>query len=134
MSQIFTKFKVATGLWDFAIEGGAASTINMRVYLPKFSRVFGFYATERQNITGGGAIIAFGYTQMGSTTPASNPVSFMGATTIGTFVLNVPLRGVNLLASPLQFDFPIFVTMLISVSTITAGKMQFDLFYTEQNQ
>ena len=129
MSKIFSTFKVYSGLYDFAQDpaSGAVGTVNLGVVLPTFVRYYYFAVTERTNLTGGATTLAFGYIQQGSAAPTSVTNAFMTATAIASFT-SAPLRGVDLLASPIQLLFPVAVTMTIAGAALTGGSLQFDLW------
>lgn len=132
MSVIYSNFQCVTGLYDFASDpsAGAVGVVNLGVHIPKFSRIYGCWVTEKTNITSGGAAtLSFGWLETGASAPTSGATAFMAATAIASFVLNTPLRGVDLMAAPLQLLISTDLTMSIGTAALTAGKLQVDIWY-----
>jgi len=133
---IQTSSKSQAGIYNFLADPsvGAVGTINLGVHLPIFSQITGFWVTELVAITGGaGATISFGLITTDIAIPVSTVNNLMVATVVAGFTAQ-PLRGVDLEAAPLRILNTSDVTMSIAVNPLTAGMLEFLIFYNEFSQ
>jgi len=130
---IQTSFKSQAGLYDFLADpsAGAIGTINLGVHLPNRAQITGFWVTELIGITSAGAAtLSFGTITTDIAVPVSVVNNLMVATAIAGFTAQ-PLRGVDLDAAPLRIFNTVDITMSIAVAALTAGRLQFLVFYNE---
>jgi len=130
---INTSFKSQAGIYDFLADPGAGAigTINLGVHLPIFAQITGFFVTELVAITSGGAAtLSFGTITTDVTPVVSTVNNLMVATAIAGFTAQ-PLRGVDLDAAPLRILTTVDITMSIAAAALTAGRLEFLIFYNE---
>lgn len=130
---ISTSFKSQAGIYNFLADPsvGAVGTINLGVHLPIFCQITGFWVTELVGITSGGAAtLSFGTITTDIAIPVSTVNNLMVATAIAGFTAQ-PLRGVDLDATPLRLLNTTDITMSIAVADLTAGSLEFLIFYNE---
>lgn len=119
---------VQGGLYDFPVDGGAVSSINTLVTIPGLAVVRWFLVKVLTAPTSAGAAtISFGI--------AGSTQFFMTTTGIAGFVINTQVAGVDFNANPqtvsntLGTGIPVLMT--IGTAALTAGKIAFEVGYTE---
>lgn len=120
---------VARARWDFAIDGGATSTITPKytVTLPDNAVIVGGTVNSTTAVTGAGVSVSVG-TSAGSSTTA-----LLGATAVASLTLDARLNAVPTFATPVKLTASGDVTFTISGGTATAGVMEVVLFYWVAN-
>jgi len=126
MARIYGDLKQALCVYDFAVDGGAASTIGLGVFIPN-NAVFNsfFVKTVTAPTSGGAATISFGYT--------GDTDAFMIVRAYGDFVLGECLQGVDFGANPLEASAARQLAITIATAALTAGKIVACLAYTEMD-
>ena len=132
MSVLKISSKIQSGLYNFLSDStaGAVGTINLGVHLPAFAVITGFWVTELTAITGGASTLSFGTITTNSNPVVSTVNNLMLATAIASFTAQ-PLVGIDLYATPLRLLVPVDVTMSIAGAALTAGQLQFEIWYSE---
>jgi len=132
MARLQQSFKSQSGEYNFAQSGGVIGTFLMGVFLPENAIVYSFTANAivAPN-SGGAATISYGF--IDNIAVVTNLVAYMVANAFGAFVVNVPVQGVNLFANPIKQVNPTEVVMAIGTANLTAGRLYFDIIYTEHD-
>ena len=138
MSELKTNFKSASGLYDFKDDSlnGFIGTRDLGVTIPQFAQIFYFAATALTPFVGAPLnTISFGSITKSLAIPVIDPVAYMVANILGTFVAGVPVFGVNLLITPIKNNTTA-TSVVIGIGgavnpAITAGKIEFVIWYQE---
>jgi hypothetical protein len=122
------KFKVWKGSYDFAVDGGAVSTINLRSSdgdLPKGAVVMGGYLDVLTILASGGAPTAA--LQAEAANDVVNAAAFNGApwSTTGRKSIIPAMTG----ATSLKASVARKPALVIAAATLTGGKFDLYLFY-----
>jgi hypothetical protein len=130
MAFLVASKKTQVALYDFANDpsGGAVGTVDLLVYLPPNSVITRCAAiTYTAPISGGAAIIG---AAIGNAMIAKPLVV---AQAIGAYVAGDAIEGVDFNANPLNLPptITLSIQMTIGVAPITAGKIAFEVDYTE---
>lgn len=132
MSRLQASFKVQSGQYNFAASGGVVGTFQMGIFLPQNAIIQNFVVNAIVAPTSGGAAtISFGF--IDNIAVVTNLTAYMVANAFGAFALNTPVRGVDLFANPIKQLNPTQVVMAIGTANLTAGNLQFDIWYTEHD-
>lgn len=128
-----------SGLYDFALSGGAIGVIDMTQYLPKFAYVVDFAANATLALTtGGAATIAYGIRPIDNAGAATQLQALLVATPFGAFNnldangnLNPPVSGTVTWGAQLKTWNTYTIVMSIAGAALTAGKLQFTCVYIQ---
>jgi hypothetical protein len=134
MSILQSSFKVQSGEYNFLSDpfAGATGVIDLGVFIPKNSIIYGFWVNALTAFTSAGAAtISFGFEDQ--IAAVINPTAYMVANAFGAFAVNVPLAGVDLYANPIKQLNTTQVLMAIGGAAITGGRAYFDIWYQEHD-
>jgi len=126
MAKAISSLKSVSFVYDFAVDGGAQTTIPMGVFIPINSVVWLGFANSLTTVVGVNATIAVGWT--GSTG------ALMTATAITSFAANAIVPGVDLPGAPVKATAGRELAVTIATADITAGKFLYVCYYAEFNQ
>jgi hypothetical protein len=134
MAFLVASKKTQVAIYDFANDpsAGAIGTVDLLVYFPPNSLVTRCAAiTYTSPIGPGGAIIGAILAVTGS--PLVPPANIVVAQAVGAYVAGQAIEGVDLNANPLLLPplLTFSIQMTIAVAPITAGKIAFEVDYTE---
>lgn len=113
MARLISTPKRITGLYSFAADGGAISTIGLGVFIPTNAIITGFYVKVNTAPVGASGTIAFGRT--GSTN------EYMVATDVSGFVLNEIVAGRGFHDTPVRVSAFRELAITIATTALTAG-------------
>jgi hypothetical protein len=127
-----TRFKEASGEYDFAVDGGAASTITLRSAggsslgntIPAGSVITGGYVEVDTAVTGGAATVAVSVEGAGDTVAAA-AISGAPWSTTGRKSIVPAFTG----ATTVKTTVARSITITIAAAALTAGKFRVVLFY-----
>lgn len=126
----FTGFQTAKAIYNFAVDGGAISTITPKVTasLPKNAVIVGGSINSTTAFTSAGsATLAVG-TSAGSSTTA-----ILGATAKASLSVNALINAVPVWATPVKLSAAGNITVTIATATATAGIVEITLLYYVAN-
>lgn len=127
MGQLNSRLRVFTGIYDFAIDGGAIGTINLKVPLQANSIIQGYSTKVLTAMTSGGAAtVAFGVTSV-----ATNSIIAATAYNAVNYAINVVGAGTPLPTAAAVPSTGGSLTMTIAVAALTAGKVVINLVVLE---
>ena len=129
-SPNFGSLQVAKAIYNFAVDGGAVSTITPKVTasLPKYAVIVGGTINSTTALTStGSATLAVG-TSAGSSTTA-----LLGATAKASLSLNARINAVPVFATPVKLTAAGNITVTIATAAATAGVVEVTLFYFVAN-
>ena len=117
--------RVARALYNFAVDGGATSTITLadNATLPDNAVIVGATINPTTAPVGATATISFG------TLAGSSTTSLLAATAIASFTLDALINGVPTFAVPLKLTASGSITITIAVAALTAGVIEISLLY-----
>ena len=117
--------RVARAKYNFAVDGGAISTITLadNATLPDNAVIVGATINPTTAAVGATATIAFG------TSAGSSATSLLAATAVASFSLDALINGVPTFAVPVKLTASGSITMTIAVAALTAGVIEVTLFY-----
>ena len=131
--RLQSHLQTQSGKYDFAFSGGAVGTFLLGTHLPKFSTILNFWVTSFVVPTSGGAAtISFGSQDL--IAPLTDVDGYMVANAFGAFLLQTPLQGVDMMANPIKQLNPTQVVMAIGGADLTAGELQYNILYIEQDR
>ena len=119
--------RVAKAVYNFAIDGGAVSTItpNGTVALPDNAVIVAATVNSTTAVTSAGsATVAIG------TSAGSSTTSILGATAKASLSADAVLNGVPVFATPVKLTAAGNVTFTIGTAALTAGVIEVTLYYT----
>lgn len=118
--------RVARAKYDFAIDGGAVSTItpNGTVALPDNAVIVAATVNSTTAVTSAGAATVAVGTSAGSST-----TSILGATAKTSLSADAVLNGVPVFATPVKLTAAGNVTFTIGTAALTAGVIEATLYY-----
>jgi len=115
MARINATRKHATFAYDFAVDGGAESTIGMGVIIPANSVItYGFAKVVTQLTSGGSATIAVGWT--------GGTGVLLAATAVASWTAGTILEGVDLIVAMLEATADRELAVTIVTAALTAGR------------
>jgi hypothetical protein len=117
---------VARAIYDFAVDGGAISTIipKKTVTLPKNAVIVGGTINSTTAVTSAGSSTMSVGTSAGSSTTA-----ILGATAKATMSANALINAVPVFATPVKLTAQGDVTVTIATASQTAGVVEITLYY-----
>lgn len=118
--------RVARAKYDFAIDGGAVSTItpNGTVALPDNAVIVAATINSTTAVTSAGAAtVAIG------TSAGSSTTSIIGATAKASLSADAVLNGVPVFATPVKLTAAGNVTFTVATAALTAGVIEATLYY-----
>jgi len=120
------QFLVARARYNFAVDGGAVSTITPKlgVSLPDNAVIVGGTINSTTACTSGGAATVSVGTSAGSST-----TSLLGATAIATLSLDARVNAVPTFATPVKLTAGGDVTLTVATAALTAGVIEVVLYY-----
>lgn len=132
MSRLTTQLISQAGQYNFADDpnAGAIGTTLLGVVIPR-NAIVTYFAVKCITAFVGAGTLSFGH--QSNTLPPS-PAEFVVATPAVAFLPNVPVQGVNLLATPFFAADFLTITMTIGGAPITAGRIEFFTWYNELTQ
>lgn len=119
--------RVAKAVYNFAIDGGAVSTItpNGTVALPDNAVIIAATVNSTTAVTSSGAAtVSIG------TSAGSSATSILGATAKASLSADAVLNGVPVFATPVKLTAAGNVTFTIGTAALTAGVIEVTLYYT----
>lgn len=116
---------MARAKYDFAVAGGAISTITLNAILPDNAIVVGALINPTVAPVGALATIAFG------TLAGSSATSIKAATAIATYTLDAILPGTPVFTAASAFKMTAAgaITMTVAATALTAGVIEVTVFY-----
>lgn len=134
MDQVYVKNRLYTGRattvsgqYNFAQDGGAQGTITSSVFIPGVAVIERFVVKVLTAPVGAGASISFGIT--------GNTQFLMVATGVAAFIVNTVIQGVDFNANPAMASATVGtaipITMTITAADLTAGRLIYEVTYTE---
>lgn len=119
------QFLVARARYNFALDGGAISTISPKLgcTLPDNAVIVGGTINSTTAVTGAGASVSVG-TSAGSSTTA-----LLAATVVGSLTLDARINAVPTFATPVKLTAQGDITFTITGGALTAGVIEVALFY-----
>lgn len=111
------------GEYNFAISGGAASTISLNVIVPQKMFLSAINLGIITSLTSGGsATIDFGYDAIGSSAASSNNAFTSGGAIAIASLVSTGSGGYSIPATFFSGSFAFDITMTINVAALTAGR------------
>jgi len=129
-SPNYGSLQVAKAIYNFAVDGGAVSTITPKVTasLPANAVIVGGTINSTTALlSAGSATLAVG-TSAGSSTTA-----LLGATAKASLSLNALINAVPVFAAPVKLSAAGNITVTIATAAATAGVVEVTLFYFVAN-
>jgi len=129
-SPNYGSLQVAKAIYNFAVDGGAVSTITPKVTasLPANAVIVGGTINSTTALlSAGSATLAVG-TSAGSSTTA-----LLGATAKASLSLNALINAVPVFATPVKLSAAGNITVTIATAAATAGVVEVTLFYFVAN-
>ena len=123
MARLQTSQKFIAAVYDFAVDGGAISSINMGIFIPNNAVVNRFFVKTNTAPTGATATISFGH--------AGDTDAFMVVNGIAAFVVGEDLQGVDFTANPLEMTAFRQLQITIATAALTAGVIIACIAFTE---
>lgn len=120
-----TPMLVATGTYDFAVDGGAISTITLKTntLIPAGAIISGAHIHAATAPVGASATVAVG------TSAGSSTTSILTATAITSLTLNAVITGTVTGALPIRLTAAGYITVTIATTALTAGKLKIYIHY-----
>lgn len=122
--RLSSSLKTASFVFDFAVDGGAVSTIQMGAFLPVNAVViFGVANVITALTSGGSATIAVGWT--------TSTAALIGATAVASWGAGAILPGVDLPGAPVLATSARQLAVTIAAAALLTGKFQYTCLYIE---
>lgn len=121
-----SELKVARAVYNFAVDGGAVSTITpqLTVSLPDNAIIVGGTINSTTACTSGGAATVAVGTSAGSST-----TSILAATAVASLSADARINAVPVFATPVKLTAAGSVTVTIATAALTAGVVEITLLY-----
>ncbi len=114
MARLITAKKIISAIYDFAVDGGAISTIGLGVFIPNNSVITNFFVkTNTTPTSAGAATISFGWT--------GDTDALMIVNAMGNFVATESLQGRDFADTPVEVTANRQVAIDIVTAALTAG-------------
>ena|SRR3990167_1169960 len=123
MAKLQTTKRLISAIYDFAVDGGAISSINMGVFIPNNAIVTAFYGKTNTAPVGTSGTIAFGH--------SGDTDAFMVVTGVAGFPVSQTFVGVDFSANPLEMTAYRQLQITIATTALTAGVIIVSIEYTE---
>lgn len=118
MARIQGKPNTYFFVYDFAVDGGAVSSINMGVFIPQFSIIKIGAATVATTLVGATATIAVGY--------AGATGALIAATAVASWTADAVIEGVDLSVAMLKVAAGgVQLQVTIATAALTAGRFTY---------
>lgn len=123
MAKIVSSRKTLSGDYNFAVSGGLQGTFATGVFVPANAVINRFSCKTIASLaSGGAAIVSFNQGIAG--------VDLLTAIGFGAFSIGTALQGVDFDANP-QIAASFEVVMTLTVADLTAGRIIFEIEFTE---
>lgn len=120
-----SQLMVARARYDFAVDGGAISTITPKfnVTIPDNAVIVGGTINSTTALVGATATISVG------TSAGSSTTSLLGATAVASYSLDARLNSVATFASPVKLTAAGNITITVATAPLTAGVLELVFYY-----
>jgi len=124
--KIVSSRKTLSGDYDFLVSGGVVGTFATGVFVPANAVINRFSCKTIKTFTSGGG---------GASTVAFNQgiggANLLVALGFGAFTIGTALQGVDFDANPQEVAAPFEVVMTLGADILTAGRIIFEIEFTE---